>query len=424
MKNKVQIIISLVVGLLVLIGISSFLHYEFGYLPRVTINDTYLGSVTYKDINKYIIKVLKEDDYVFDNKDLDSSTVVYEFATNNSIENSNYVDYLKCLLLGGKYNFEILKTIDSEKVITWVNEYNKDATMPIDAYIEKGDTFYIVPEVYGTALDINKILDKLTPYKYEHLELDNFLLSPSVTELSLLEICNKANDYATWYCEYDNGKIIKSSINYVYIDDKIGVVYDDSFIDNELSDIVASYNNKPESFSFTTTNKKDITVENITLESLVDIESETVYLKGAMKNLEILENRQPIYIRDFREIGNTYIEVSINDQHLWYYKDGNLVLDCAVVTGTQGVHDTPIGCYYITEMINGKYLTGPGYRTWVNRWMRLNNNGIGLHDATWRSSFGGSIFLKDGSHGCVNMPNEKAAQLFKEAEIGTITVIY
>ena len=82
------------------------------------------------------------------------------------------------------------------------------------------------------------------------------------------------------------------------------------------------------------------------------------------------------------------------------------------------------GCYYITEMINGKYLTGPGYRTWVNRWMRLTNNGIGLHDANWRSSFGGSIFLKDGSHGCVNMPNEKAAQLFKEAEIGTITVIY
>ena len=56
--------------------------------------------------------------------------------------------------------------------------------------------------------------------------------------------------------------------------------------------------------------------------------------------------------------------------------------------------------------------------------MRLTNNGIGLHDANWRSSFGGSIFLKDGSHGCVNMPNEKAAQLFKEAEIGTITVIY
>ena len=113
MKNKAQFIISLLVGLLVLIGVSSFLHQEFGYLPRVTINDTYLGSVTYKDINKYISKVLKEDDYVFDNKDLDSLTVVYEFATNNSIENSNYVDYLKCLLLGGKYNFEILLTIAS-----------------------------------------------------------------------------------------------------------------------------------------------------------------------------------------------------------------------------------------------------------------------------------------------------------------------
>ena len=124
------------------------------------------------------------------------------------------------------------------------------------------------------------------------------------------------------------------------------------------------------------------------------------------------------------EIGNTYVEVSIPQQHLWYYQDGKVVLECAVVTGQVGVHDTPLGCYYITQMINGTYLTGEEYNNWVNRWMRLTVDGIGIHDANWRTSFGGDIYKTDGSHGCVNMPNLKAAELYKAVDLGTVVVIH
>ena len=43
----------------------------------------------------------------------------------------------------------------------------------------------------------------------------------------------------------------------------------------------------------------------------------------------------------------------------------------------------------------------------------------GMHDATWRWRFGGNIYTYDPSHGCVNMPLDKAEDLYYMVEIGT-----
>ena len=48
---------------------------------------------------------------------------------------------------------------------------------------------------------------------------------------------------------------------------------------------------------------------------------------------------------------------------------------------------------------------------------------IGLHDATWRSNFGGSIYTSDGSHGCVNLPYSVAQTIFNKASVGTLVMI-
>ena len=51
------------------------------------------------------------------------------------------------------------------------------------------------------------------------------------------------------------------------------------------------------------------------------------------------------------------------------------------------------------------------YESHVDYWMPFNG-GIGFHDATWRSKFGGTIFQTSGSHGCINLPPEKASVLY------------
>jgi lipoprotein-anchoring transpeptidase ErfK/SrfK len=118
------------------------------------------------------------------------------------------------------------------------------------------------------------------------------------------------------------------------------------------------------------------------------------------------------------KIGKTYIEIDLDAQHLYLVVDGKEVMDTDIVTGDEKKgYSTPAGVFNIYSMQTKRYLRGPGYKVWVEYWMPFNG-GIGLHDAAWRSKFGGEIYKKNGSHGCVNMPRKKAKILYEYAYVG------
>jgi membrane protein involved in colicin uptake len=80
----------------------------------------------------------------------------------------------------------------------------------------------------------------------------------------------------------------------------------------------------------------------------------------------------------------TYVEVSIAQQHLWFYEKGKLTLETDVVTGNKdGECDTPTGKFTMTSRALDTTLTGPGYSSFVNYWMGFYG-GCGIHDASWR----------------------------------------
>lgn len=113
------------------------------------------------------------------------------------------------------------------------------------------------------------------------------------------------------------------------------------------------------------------------------------------------------------DYGNTYVEVNLTAQHLYFYKDGKLVLDTDFVSGNESKGwSTPAGVYSLTYKQKDATLKGEDYRTPVAYWMPFNGN-IGFHDATWRKQFGGSIYKTSGSHGCVNLPPAMAKTLFE-----------
>lgn len=117
-----------------------------------------------------------------------------------------------------------------------------------------------------------------------------------------------------------------------------------------------------------------------------------------------------------------HILVSISEQRLWFYKNGVLELSANVVTGTKGTHDTPRGSFRIQGKAQSIYLIGPDYKSFVNFWMPIYGE-IGLHDAMWRSSFGGSIYLTSGSHGCINLPYYVAENIYYNAPIGILVKV-
>ena len=118
-----------------------------------------------------------------------------------------------------------------------------------------------------------------------------------------------------------------------------------------------------------------------------------------------------------------YIEINLKTQHLWVYQDHNLIYESSITSGATGAgFPTVQGLFSIQAKqtdrnLNG-YAIGYNYNVFVHYWMPFYGN-YGLHDASWRSSFGGQDYYYGGSHGCVNLPNATAAFLFGWADVGT-----
>lgn len=117
-----------------------------------------------------------------------------------------------------------------------------------------------------------------------------------------------------------------------------------------------------------------------------------------------------------------YILIDISNQTLKYYVKGKVKLKSNVVTGGPG-NRTPKGHFRLRSKSRNITLRGNGYSSYVKYWMAFIGSEYGIHDAFWRSKFGGTIYKKNGSHGCPNMPRKNAAKLYKMAPIGTRVII-
>ena len=139
--------------------------------------------------------------------------------------------------------------------------------------------------------------------------------------------------------------------------------------------------------------------------------------------------REPVYRQKAAsfgtpDYGSTYVEINLSAQHLFFYKNGSLVIDSDFVSGNPNKGNaTPTGAYSITYKQRNATLKGADYNTPVDYWMPYCNN-VGMHDANWRSSFGGTIYKSSGSHGCVNLPPSVAATIFERIEEGDPVLVY
>lgn len=128
------------------------------------------------------------------------------------------------------------------------------------------------------------------------------------------------------------------------------------------------------------------------------------------------------------DLAGTYVEVSISAQHMWYYIDGALFIESDVVTGDitedQG---TATGVFPLAFKKSPETLRGgegkKKYETVVQYWMPFYE-GQGLHDAWWKTVFGGTEYIGNGSHGCVNLPSWVAESVYNNIVPGTAIIIY
>lgn len=223
---------------------------------------------------------------------------------------------------------------------------------------------------------------------------------------------------------------------WITVDEDMNIVVSEEGLSEFTKTLAATYNTEPRSHYMTTPTGKSVYVKGATKGRAVDKEAEKEQLKKDIF-LGRLVNRQP-FIAHYATPegqyawGRTYVEVDISAQHMWYIKNGSVIFECDVVTGSPG-RDTPTGIYEILTKKRDKVLKGEidpvtgkrEYETPVDYWARVTWTGIGFHDATWQPAFGGQLYKQGyGSHGCINMPYNAVKTFYGLISVGNPVIIH
>ena len=215
---------------------------------------------------------------------------------------------------------------------------------------------------------------------------------------------------------------------WIKIDDELNVSMDDQQVINYITTLAKKYDTVGVAREFKTSTGKTLSISGGYYGWRINKKKEAQILKEYIENGSIVE-KEPEYLqkgvcRGENDFGDSYLEINITKQHIWYYKDGELIAQGDIVSGNvSNGNGTPIGIYEITYKQENSTLRGENYEAKVTYWMPFNGN-IGLHDASWRSEFGSDIYLYNGSHGCVNLPYDAAKIIYENTDVGTPVLVH
>lgn len=212
------------------------------------------------------------------------------------------------------------------------------------------------------------------------------------------------------------------------LDEAGNLCTDEQMVWQFIDDLADEYDTVGKTRSFHATRGDIVEVEGGIYGNKIDRQAEKEYLLNAFLEKRT-ENHIPAYTQMARkqgkdDIGDTYIEVDMTNQMMYYYVEGELMIETPVVTGNTSLRrGTPVGTNYVYNKQKNRILRGEDYETPVKFWIPVKG-AIGIHDASWRAKYGGEIYKTNGSHGCINTPLEEVSKLYDMVEIGTPCVMF
>lgn len=444
------------------------LSYQGKFLPRTYINSLSVAGMTTEEAHDALIeeKELKDltlitpkgEQAVFSAADFKAAYSLPSGALNEAASEGNF-NWVTKLFKSSEYAVKYEYSYSEEDLRKLIQSYDWGSTVSTNAKIVRNDSgkFEIEPETLGDKFDTNTLLNyvmeqlnagKNTVNMEESGCYENYRAKVKATDLQDdLEVYNR---YANCTITFD-------------FDDR------KKLLDN---DTIISWLLKKEDGSFVTTSGHDIPLNQDAIAEYVAemaVETDTygkdhefyatldgwitvpwtdascygwqIDRKATVNQIiELIEQGDPVvvepiytawgtgYTRQTDDIGTTYIEVDISAQHFWYYRNNEVIMDYDVVSGTETMSSrrTPRGVCKIVGhaagVVLGTYAI-QGYEQWVDYWMPFNYLGCGFHDLS-RGAYGGSIYMYNGSHGCLNMRWSEAKNLYENIEDGIPVIVH
>ena len=466
--KKPVLICGIVVLVLLVVYLAGMLYYNDKFLNGTMVNGSDVGGMTLQKANDQLSKKVNGQSLklIFNDGQsevLQSAQLGVSYNKDNSLnqlmKNQNKWAWFIGFFKNEKNTLTDLIQISDENLTNGIAsmEHAKEENQiaPTDAYIQyKDGSFSIIEETLGSKfnteelvknikvalsegkqqLDVTKANGYVKPQVYkDDQDLNNQLKAANEYCLSTItyttpkgkEIALDGSTLITWLSKQDDGSYTK----------------DESVFKEKLTvfvkELASQYNSIGATRTFTGKDGQSHTVSGGTYGFRVSTDSEVSALLKMINENKSENNRIPEHTGQLPSgenggLGTTYLEINITKQHLWFVKDGSVVLESDFVSGKESdpTRLTPSGTYYIynkernrvlrgTKQPNGKY----EYESPVSYWMPFNK-GIGLHDASWRSTFGGNIYINSGSHGCINLPTGFAGSLYSQIYVNLPVVVY
>lgn len=356
----------------------------------------------------------------------------------------------------GKYRFgKAVNEVNTDALLHYSSEMLDEAVAglscmdkenmrePQDARISDYDSatgsYTIIKEDEGTELLEDKVKEAVASAimslsESVNLEEQGCYLSPAVTsgDEALKTACESMNRYVGAKITYKFGDrsetLSGNEIHNWLTVNGTSVGVSETKAAEYVKNLASAYNTAYKPKTLKTSYGKNVTITTGSYGWKIDQTKETAALVSLIKNGE-QTSREPEYSqkaasRSGNDYGNTYVEINLTAQHLYFYVDGKLLVQSDFVSGNAAKGwSTPAGAYALTYKQRNATLKGQGYATPVSYWMPFNG-GIGLHDANWRKTFGGTIYKNNGSHGCINLPSAVAKTIYENISAGDPVLCY
>ncbi len=317
----------------------------------------------------------------------------------------------------------------------------REGEEPEDARVElTADGYELYPEQQGSRIKEDVLKEQVraaaeTLTETVDLEEAGCYEAPSLTADSpeITELTAKLDQWFATEVTYEFGsqtEVVDSSVVAGFIQlDGCEASLSEEAVRAWVAGLADRRDTYKKSRQFNSTLRGVITVSGGNYGWQIDQETETAALLASVEKGETAA-KQPAWSREGKawgennDVGDTYIEVDMGAQHMWAYKDGALLIDTDVVTGNiSRNYGTPSMVAAIQYKDRNAVLRGDNYATPVKYWMPFYGN-YGIHDASWRREFGGTVYLTNGSHGCVNTPPAAMKVIFENMDSGTPVVLY
>ncbi|ULT56564.1 L,D-transpeptidase/peptidoglycan binding protein [Neobacillus drentensis] len=458
-KNWKFITPSIIVILAIILG--SINYYQANHFnANIKINDIKVSGLTADEALKTLkTAVLTNEVYVGQQQILDGQDTKMEFTEKDLPAVKKLLANQKTLFPSSKaknytlmpskmdqYRSQTMKKQVEEKLLSM----NKSLKAPQDAevHLEEGK-IVVSKSVSGKQYEIASLLKDYEKQEYKSdIHLNPVYIEPIKEDSPIIkEEKNKLEALLKRTVDYkvqDKVYSLKASdlIKSAAVTKDLKVSIDATDLKNKISEINETQSTLDKNFQFKTHSGSVISVKGEGYGWALDEDKEAAQLQDAFEKGEKSLSASAIIGHGWsgegygynttsnNGIGDTYAEVSIAEQKIWIYKNGKLVVTTNVVTGKHSTgEDTSKGVWYILykrtpSTLRGSHVGSGSYEVEVQYWAPFTNSGQGFHDASWRSNWSSTAYLKAGSGGCVNTPSSIMKTVYNNLSTHEPVVIY